>query len=432
MLDDIVVEVDSVPDTRVQALESRLAIEARIGHGSTANVYLARRRGVCNGDESRSTRVILKVLSKVTEESDAQAASVELQKEADAMAALQGHPNIIAFYGLTWIEAGINDEGLRLPSWAIQMEYCKGGDLHDKASAKRFVESEALPVMVAILRGLSHMHELGYMHRDIKPENVLSTEGNVNIADFGICCHISDKEEMRRQCGSPGYVAPEVLIGQPYGPNVDCFSAGTLLYFILSGRVAFGGENAKAILKKSVTRPLDFRRSVRLECVSDSCKEFMLTLTTKDPLSRPSSKNALQSMWISQGTSWSSCEPESDCACNVGDSKPQTRGACKRHCERHERSYSEASSPSGRPTPLSDRLSDMSTTFNFSSPFASEGSEASFASKGRATFADIEKSEAEEFRSPSPLLYEPTRPEGRPGQSKKPFRSWLRQSAQPL
>jgi serine/threonine protein kinase len=231
-----------------------------------------------------------------------------LEKEANVMAALQGHPHIVEFYGLSWVRSGIEDGNVRLPCLAMHMEYCKGGDLHDKVTRRRFEENEARHVMQAIFQGLSHIHERGYVHRDIKPENILLGNGMVKISDFGLCCHTSNVQEMQRKCGSAGYIAPEVILGQPYGPNADCFGAGTLLYFIVSGRIAYNGRDARSAIKKTLSRPLDFRKSMRLECLSKDCKEFMLEVTMHDPLHRPTSEDALQRRWLSQGMSSSLSE----------------------------------------------------------------------------------------------------------------------------
>jgi serine/threonine protein kinase len=239
-----------------------------------------------------------------------------MKMEVSALSAFQFHPNIVGFYGVTQIAKGIDDVDIDLPCLGMQIEYCNGGDLHDRVVRSRFDEEGARDVMQQILRGLSHIHELGYVHRDIKPENVLWADGVAKIADFGLCCHISDKKEMKRRCGSPGYMAPEAILGHAYGPNVDCFSAGALLHFILSGKLAFGGHNQKRTLQKTLSFPINFRKSLRLECLSTSCKELMLELTEKDQSTRPTSTEALKSLWLSEGCLVSEANPTS-CAAPV-------------------------------------------------------------------------------------------------------------------
>jgi serine/threonine protein kinase len=455
MLENIAEEVDSGPNmlsnSSLQAEENSLDIETLLGQGSSANVYLARRRCVVDGNDARSKHVILKVLNKGATRS-AQALLL-LQKEADVMAALQGHPNIVGFHAFLWVENGIDDDNIRLPSWALQIEYCRGGDLHDKASEARFEESEAHPVMQGILRGLSHMHELSFVHRDIKPENVLWAEGKVKIADFGICCHTSNKDEMKKQCGSPGYIAPEIILNQPYGPNADCFSAGTLLYFIISGKLAFSGQDPRSALKKTVNRPLDFRRSLRLECLTETCKEFMSTLTKKDPLCRPSSKNALDSAWLSHGGGHLSHESQSSCDGRFSQgsqsayentngyareqqSEPENHECCATPPERPSE-FSNLSTTYSPTTEAKANLSQERSTFGSkdTSTFGSK-ERSTIGSKERASFASAENEQSEvEVNADNtiPLTpLEPTRPEGRPGKSKIPFRSWVRQNFKPV
>jgi serine/threonine protein kinase len=284
----------------LQAGSASLDIEELLGQGSSANVYLARRREL-HGQEgtSNSKHVILKVLTNSAEEFQPDVSLLE--KEMRVLLALQRHPNIVGLDGLAWVEEGINDEKIHLPCLAMQLEYCQGGDLHDKVSHMRFEESDGLLVVQAILTGLSHIHALGYVHRDIKPENILWSDGAVKISDFGLCCHTSDEQEMKRSCGSVGHIAPEIILGRAYGSKVDCFSVGAILYFIVSGRHAFVGRDMRSSMIKTVRSPLNFRRSVRLEILSEGCKQFMIELTIRDPLCRPTSAEALQNLWISRG-----------------------------------------------------------------------------------------------------------------------------------
>jgi len=220
-----------------------------------------------------------------------------LNKEVDVFAAVQGHPSILGFYGVCLMEQAFDCK----MSWAIQMEACSE-DLHDVVTRRRFPEAEACSVMNAILQGLGHMHELGFVHRDVKLENVLVTkDGIVKVADFGISCSLSNKEEMRKRCGTPGYAAPEVLLGQESGIKVDTFSCGAVLHGIISGRRPFSGDTVKAVVRKTLDSPVNFRKSVLLERLSDDCKEFMKLVLEKDPVDRPTANEALSLMsWFTE------------------------------------------------------------------------------------------------------------------------------------
>jgi serine/threonine protein kinase len=288
-------EVRGSTDAEKRTLE----IEALLGRGASANVYLARyREDGYSDDNSKSRHVAVKV---VTRAADALARDESMLKEVRAMAAVQQHPNIAGFYGVVEVERAFADIDVSLPCRGMQLEYCSGGDLHSRVSRWRFDETEARHAMQGILRGLSHMHKRGYVHRDIKPANIMWTDDRVaKIADFGLCCHISDNEEMKRNCGTVGYAAPEVILKQTYGLNADCFSVGILLYFLLSGKLPFTGPDSKSVMQKSLSCPLNFRKSMRLECLSERCRDFMVELTVRDPLCRPPSDDALKSPWLSQ------------------------------------------------------------------------------------------------------------------------------------
>jgi serine/threonine protein kinase len=151
-----------------------------------------------------------------------------------------------------------------------------------------------------------------------------AANGIAKIADFGMCCHASNKQEMKRRCGTAGYAAPETILGDEYGPNVDCFSAGVLLYFVLSGRHPFDGPDHSTKMRKTLSRSLNFRKSLRLECLSKSCKDFMLELTKRDPLRRPTSQDALNKFWLSSGPEryesfWTEEDREIDTALSASD-----------------------------------------------------------------------------------------------------------------
>jgi serine/threonine protein kinase len=95
------------------------------------------------------------------------------------------------------------------------------------------------------------MHRNGVIHRDIKPENILIADLKklrIVIADLGLACREEDDLEKINKCGTPGYVAPEVLNGNAFSTKADIFSAGALFYNLITGLNLFRGANAKEIL----------------------------------------------------------------------------------------------------------------------------------------------------------------------------------------
>jgi serine/threonine protein kinase len=122
-------------------------------------------------------------------------------------------------------------------------------------------------------------------------------DGIAKVTDFGISARLSDSKAMEARCGSPGYVAPEVWRGEQYGIKIDSFGAGALLYFAVSGKAAFSGDSLASIMTKTIQKPVNFRKSFRLECLSEDCKTFINSLLEKDPDERPTAWEALETMW---------------------------------------------------------------------------------------------------------------------------------------
>lgn len=129
----------------------------------------------------------------------------------------------------------------------IVMELVEGGELFDHiVDAGCYDEPRARQVMRQILEALRHLHSLGIIHRDIKPENILCSDSHgigVKIADFGLSNTFGVGTTLKSQCGTPVYMAPEMLQRHAYTTSVDVWSAGIVMYIILSGSMPFYAEN---------------------------------------------------------------------------------------------------------------------------------------------------------------------------------------------
>ena len=146
----------------------------------------------------------------------------------------------------------------------IVTEYIEGGTLgqYFKKKKSNFSERQATKLMSQIASGIKYLHQYGIVHRDLKPDNIMITQQNefgvLKIMDFGLSRIVSPNESMVDGYGTLSYVAPEVLLRKPYNKEVDIWSMGIILYYMLCGHLPFRGSKEQEVAEKIVFEALEF------------------------------------------------------------------------------------------------------------------------------------------------------------------------------
>uniref|UniRef100_A0A6A7GDE1 non-specific serine/threonine protein kinase n=1 Tax=Hirondellea gigas TaxID=1518452 RepID=A0A6A7GDE1_9CRUS len=184
------------------------------------------------------------------------------------------------------------------------LELLNGGELFERIVAKgQYSEKMASELIRDIAGAIQYLHEKGVVHRDLKPENLMYAsveDDQIKITDFGLAkCLESDGQTMSTACGTPGYVAPEILKNEPYDKQVDLWSIGVILYILLCGFPPFYDENAAGLYAQIKRGEFDFPDPYWAD-ISDQAKDLVSKLLTVDPKKRCSSELLLAHPWISQ------------------------------------------------------------------------------------------------------------------------------------
>ncbi|KAK9266502.1 hypothetical protein L1049_012557 [Liquidambar formosana] len=138
---------------------------------------------------------------------------------------------------------------------------------------------------------------MGVVHRDVKPENILlTTAGQMKVADFGLAVRVANGQRLARVVGSPAYIAPEVLAGD-YSEKVDIWSAGVLLHALLVGVLPFPGDSWKAVFEAVKKVNLDFNSGI-WESVSHHARDLISQMLTRDISARLTAEEVLRHPWI--------------------------------------------------------------------------------------------------------------------------------------
>lgn len=194
----------------------------------------------------------------------------------------------------------VSDEAER---FCLVTERMYGGDLFDRIVEKgSFSERDAARVMQQLCAALAHLHERHICHRDVKADNLLLTDRSdslvIRIADFGVARRCADDERMFTACGTPFYVAPEVVVGDGYtGGASDCWSAGVILYMMLCGFPPFMEEDLTLLFALIMAGAYEFS-SDSWDAITGAAKDAVRQLLVVSPSERMTAVQCLDCPWV--------------------------------------------------------------------------------------------------------------------------------------
>lgn len=191
----------------------------------------------------------------------------------------------------------------------LVMDICTGGTLLETlCKQQKFTESDAANIMRQILCALAYLHQSKFIFRDLKTENIMFAKpvqqgaiGNVKLIDFGLCCPFERGTKIARAAGTPYSVAPELVTAPvQYDQKCDAWSAGVVMYIILSGQYPFKGKTKEELLNRIRKEPVSFKDK-RWKKISKDGKTLLAELLRKNAETRCEVLTALEYPWLQVG-----------------------------------------------------------------------------------------------------------------------------------
>lgn len=205
------------------------------------------------------------------------------------------HPNIVR------IKEFVEDD----ENYYIIMELICGGELREQIIKKTvYTENEARKLCKNLISTVAYIHEKGIIHRDLKLDNLILCDSddceNIKIVDFGVA---TDTSSMKKLCGTPWYIAPEILKRTDYTNGVDMWSIGVIIYMILCGRPPFNDKHENDLYNNIKHGIYLFQPTMIWEHISNEAKHLIQQLLVVDPAERLTAKEALQHPWMKMSDS---------------------------------------------------------------------------------------------------------------------------------
>ncbi|KAF7851968.1 hypothetical protein BT93_L1667 [Corymbia citriodora subsp. variegata] len=273
---------DSVLRTKSGHLKEYFNLGRKLGHGNFGTIFLC-------VEKATGTKYACKSIakSKMLTSHDVE----DVRREVEIMHHLAGHPNVISIKGVYEDSVAVH----------VVMELCVGGELVDRILKRgHYAEQKAARLARTIVGVVEACHSLQVMHRDLKPENFLfvneKEDSPLKMIDFGLSTFFKPGETFTNLVGSANYIAPEVL-QKSYGPEADIWSAGVIIYVLLSGAHPFWGETEKKIFEEVLHGDLDFS-SDPWPNISESAKDLVRRMLVRNPNERITAYEVLCHPWL--------------------------------------------------------------------------------------------------------------------------------------
>ncbi|KAL3328067.1 hypothetical protein AABB24_035629 [Solanum stoloniferum] len=262
-------------------LMERYELGRLLGQGTFAKVHHAR-------DVKTSMNVAIKIIDK---EKIVKVGMIDQIKCEISAMKLVRHSNIVQLYEVMASKKKIY----------CVMEYVKGGELYNKVSKGKLKEDVARKLFQKLINAIDFCHSRGVYHRDLKPENLLLDEnGNLKISDFGLSAISESKCQdglLHTKCGTPAYVAPEVINRRGYdGAKADIWSCGVILYVLLAGYLPFQDSNLMEMYRKI--------GKAEFKCPNwfpPDSRRLLSKILNPNPSTRMSISKIMENSWFKKG-----------------------------------------------------------------------------------------------------------------------------------
>ncbi|GAB4857193.1 Calcium-dependent protein kinase 20 [Ancistrocladus abbreviatus] len=275
-------QVESVLGRKTENIKDIYNLGRKLGQGQFGTTFLCVEKAT--GKEYACKSIAKRKLTTVEDVED-------VRREIQIMHHLAGHPNVIQIMGAYEDALAVH----------VVMDLCAGGELFDRIIQRgHYTERKAATLARIIVGVVEACHSLGVMHRDLKPENFLfvshEEDALLKTIDFGLSVFFKPGETFTDVVGSPYYVAPEVL-RKNYGPECDVWSAGVILYILLSGVPPFWDETEQGIFEQVLKGELDFIAEP-WPSISRGAKDLVRRMLIRDPKRRLTAHEVLCHPWI--------------------------------------------------------------------------------------------------------------------------------------